>query len=257
MPSDRLGTLFQGGETFLSVFLTAGYPNLSDTVPLCVALAESGVRMIELGIPFSDSIADGPTIQQANERSLANGVTTEWVLSTLAEIREKVDIPIILMGSLNPVLQYGVERFCRDAKKAGADGTILPDLPMEVYLNEYRQLFEASDLANIFLVTSNTTDDRIRAIDQASKSFIYAVSMAGVTGKGLTIDDERRAYLQRLNDLELTSPVVVGFGIENREQFAEVTRSAPGAIIGSAFIRSITGTDDVVAATKEFVKGIL
>ena len=172
----------------------------------------------------------------------------------LREIRRHSDIPILLMGSLNPILQYGVERFCRDAKDAGADGAILPDLPLEFYLQNYREIFAASALANVFLVTSNTTDERIRAIDEASDGFIYAVSMAGVTGNGLQVDGERLAYLKRLNALELKSPLMVGFGIEKREQFEEVTAFSSGAIVGSAFLRAIENVADVRQATKDFVK---
>jgi tryptophan synthase alpha chain len=255
MPDNRLENLFTSGKKIFSVFVTAGFPNLEDTVPVCETLSESGAGLIELGVPFSDSIADGPTIQAANEKALRNGVTLEWVLETLREIRSRTDIPIILMGSLNPVLQYGVERFCREAKEAGADGTILPDLPLEIYLREYREIFERNGLSNIFLVTSNTSDERIRQIDEASSSFIYAVSMAGVTGKGLQIDDERRDYLERLVNLNLRSPLMVGFGIEKREQFQEVARYASGAIVGSAFLRAIENASDVKEATREFTKG--
>jgi tryptophan synthase alpha chain len=253
MQSERLKTLFADGEKFLSVFVTAGYPNLSDTVAICEALAESGVRMIELGIPFSDSIADGPTIQAANEKALENGVTVLRVLEMLREMRTKIKIPVVLMGSFNPVLQYGVEKFCREANNAGADGVIIPDLPLESYLSE-KDVFEDHGLANIFLITSNTPDERIKKIDEASTGFIYAVSMAGVTGKGLQIDDERRAYLERLRSLDLKSPLVVGFGIEMREQFLEVTKYASGAIVGSAFIKAIENADDVRTAAREFVK---
>lgn len=254
MAGDRLKNLFGNGKKIFSVFVTAGFPNLEDTVPICEALAESGVGLIELGIPFSDSIADGPTIQAANERALANGASLKWTLETLREIRKSVDIPILLMGSLNPVLQYGVERFCRDGIRAGADGAILPDLPLEFYLRNYREIFDKSDLANVFLVTSNTSDERIRSIDEASGSFIYAVSMAGVTGNGLELDKGRREYLKHLNTLGLKSPLVVGFGIEKREQFEEVSSYAAGAIVGSAFLRAIENADDVRQATKDFVK---
>ena len=257
MPNDRLKNLFggfSGGKKIFSVFVTAGFPNLDDTIPVCEALAESGVDLIELGIPFSDSIADGPTIQAANERALANGASLSWTLDVLSKNRRLMDKPILLMGSLNPILQYGEERFCRDARDAGADGVILPDLPLEFYLQNYRELFEQNDLVNVFLVTSNTSDERIRMIDEASDSFIYAVSMAGVTGKGLQIDDERRAYLKRLTGLHLRSPLMVGFGIEKREQFEEVTNYAAGAIVGSAFLRAIENAKDVRQATREFVK---
>jgi tryptophan synthase alpha chain len=252
MANNRLTNLFESGKKIFSVFVTAGFPNLADTVPVCQALAENGVGLIELGIPFSDSIADGPTIQAANESALANGASLIWTLDALREIRKSVEIPILLMGSLNPILQYGVEKFCRDAKSAGADGVILPDLPVEFYLENYRALFKQNDLSNIFLITSNTTDERIKMIDEASSSFIYAVSMAGVTGGGLQMDNERKAYLKRLNELHLTSPLIVGFGIENREQFEEVGSYASGAIVGSAFLRAIENIKDVKAATKEF-----
>jgi len=254
MTGNRLTNLFGNGKKVFSVFVTAGFPRLEDTVSICEALAKSGVGLIELGIPFSDSIADGPTIQAANERALANGASLNWTLDTLREIRERINIPILLMGSLNPILQYGVERFCRDAKDAGADGVILPDLPLEFYEKHYRQFFEKSGLSNVFLVTSNTSAERLRLIDAASHSFIYAVSMAGVTGNGLQLDDERRDYLNRLQMLDLKSPIIVGFGIETREQFVEVSDYAAGAIVGSAFLRAIENAEDVRQATSDFVE---
>jgi tryptophan synthase alpha chain len=253
--ANRLTNLFGNGKKVFSVFVTAGFPKLADTVPICEALAESGVGMIELGIPFSDSIADGPTIQAANERALANGASLKWTLDTLREIRETVNIPILLMGSLNPVMQYGVEKFCKDAKSAGADGVILPDLPMEFYLENYRDLFNQYDLSNIFLITPNTAfDRRILTIDKESSSFIYAVSMAGVTGHGFQLNEERRRYLNRLKELRLRSPLMVGFGIEKRKQFREVSEFASGAIVGSAFLRAIENAKDVKRATKDFVQ---
>lgn len=257
MTNDRLKNLldgFSGGKKIFSIFVTAGFPNLDDTLPICETLAESGVDLIELGIPFSDSIADGPTIQAANERALANGASLSWTLDVLREIRGRIQTPVLLMGSLNPILQYGEERFCRDARGAGADGVILPDLPLEFYLQNYRGLFAQHGLSNVFLITSNTSDERIRRIDEASSSFIYAVSMAGVTGKDLQLDDERRDYLKRLNGLKLRSPLIVGFGIEKREQFEEVATYAAGAIVGSAFLRAIENAKDVRQATREFVK---
>jgi tryptophan synthase alpha chain len=253
MKNNRLANLFGNGKKIFSVFVTAGFPRLEDTVSICRALAESGVGLIELGIPFSDSIADGPTIQAANECALANGASLKWTLDTLREIRETVDIPILLMGSLNPVMQYGVEKFCADAKAAGADGTILPDLPLEFYTQNYRDFFAQNDLANVFLVTSNTPDERVKKIDQASEGFIYAVSMTGVTGRGLLLDEERKSYLKHLLDLGLQSPLVVGFGIEKRAQFKEVTNFTAGAIVGSAFLRAIENAPDVRQATKDFV----
>ena len=258
MLNNRLAKLFSNNKKLFSIFVTAGFPTLDATVRIVETLESSGVDLIELGIPFSDSIADGATIQHANEAALKNGASLKYTLETLREIRRRgVKMPVILMGSLNPILQYGVEDFCVEAKAAGADGLILPDLPLEFYLKNYRQLFESNDLANIFLVTSNTPEARIRQIDAASNSFIYAVSLAGVTGKALEIDAERRSYLKKLSEMSLRSPLMVGFGIENRRQFEEVTDYAAGGIVGSAFLRAIENASDVRQATKDFVAKFL
>lgn len=253
--NNRLANLFGENKKVFSIFVTAGFPDLQDTVSIVETLAASGVDLIELGIPFSDSIADGATIQHANEIALKNGASLNYTLETLKEIRAKgVETPIILMGSLNPIMQFGAEKFCEAAKSAGADGAILPDLPLEFYVSNYREIFEQNDLANVFLITSNTAESRIKQIDQVSKSFIYAVSLAGVTGKKLEIDDERREYLEKLSKMNLRSPVMVGFGIENKEQFEEVTQYVAGGIIGSAFLREIENASDVRESTKEFVR---
>jgi tryptophan synthase alpha chain len=258
MLKNRLASLFAENKKVFSIFVTAGFPSLDATVPIVKALAESGVDLIELGIPFSDSIADGAQIQKANEQALANGASLPLTLEVLSEIRGKgLEIPIVLMGSLNPIMQYGEARFCTDARKAGADGVILPDLPLEFYLANYRKMFEQHELSNIFLVTLNTSEERLRQIDEASNSFIYAVSLAGVTGKTLQMTDERRAYLEKLSKMNLLSPLVVGFGIENREQFQEVTKYAAGAIVGSAFLRAIENASDLRQATKDFVAKFL
>lgn len=258
MLDNRLAQLFEKDKKIFSIFVTAGFPRLEDTAAICEELEKNGVDLIELGIPFSDSIADGATIQKANEAALMNGASLNWTLETLREIRAKnVEVPIVLMGSLNPILQFGEEKFCGQAKAAGADGVILPDLPLEFYLQKYRSMFEKHDLANVFLITRNTPEARIRQIDEASNSFIYAVSMAGVTGKNLQIDDERRAYLEKLKNMNLKSPLVVGFGIENREQFREMTNYAAGAIVGSAFLRAIENAEDIRQTTRDFVAKFL
>lgn len=258
MSNNRLAKLFEGNKKIFSIFVTAGFPNLRDTAAIIETLAASGVDLIELGIPFSDSIADGATIQRANEIALENGANLSFTLEILKEIRGKgIETPIILMGSLNPIMQFGVEKFCAEAKSAGADGAILPDLPLEFYVSNYRKIFERNELANVFLITSNTSEARIRQIEAASSSFIYAVSLSGVTGKSLKIDDERRDYLRKLAEMKLRSPLMVGFGIENKEQFEEVTKYAAGGIIGSAFLREIENASDVCGATKEFVEKFL
>lgn len=251
---NRLERLFARDKKIFSIFVTAGFPTPGATVPIVETLAASGVDLIELGIPFSDSIADGATIQRANEIALRYGASLKRTLEALREIRAKVEIPIVLMGSLNPVMQYGVERFCLDARAAGADGVILPDLPLEFYLKNYRGIFEINDLANIFLITENTSEARIREIDACSRGFIYAVSMAGVTGKNLRFDENRKKYLERLARMDLRSPLMVGFGIETREHYEEVIKYAAGAIVGSAFLRTIENAPDVRQTAKEFVK---
>lgn len=254
MLNNRLTDLFASDKKLFSIFVTAGFPTLDATVPIVETLASSGVDLIELGIPFSDSIADGATIQRANETALRNGASLRWTLDIVRQIRERgVRFPIVLMGSLNPILQYGVEEFCA-AAAAGADGLILPDLPPEFYLAKYREIFEKHNLANIFLVTSNTAEARIRQLDQASNSFIYAVSLAGVTGKTLELDQERRHYLERLQRMNLRAPLMIGFGIENKTQFDQVARFASGAIVGSAFLRALENESDVCSATKTFVE---
>lgn len=253
MSNNRLADLFEQNKKIFSIFVTAGFPRLEDTAAIGEELEKSGVDLIELGIPFSDSIADGTTIQKANEQALENGASLAWTLEALRKMRETVKIPIVLMGSLNPILQYGEEKFCREARAAGADGVILPDLPLEFYLANYHEMFERYDLANIFLITQNTPEERVRRIDRASRSFVYAVSMAGVTGKNLEMDGSRRDYLERLQEMRLDAPLLVGFGVEKREQFEEITKYAAGAIVGSAFLRAIENADDVRHAVREFV----
>ena len=253
--NQRIHSLFTGGEKVLSVFVTAGFPRLADTLPICETLAESGVKLIELGVPFSDSIADGPTIQTANERALANGANLAWTLEAAQALRAQSDVRLILMGSLNPLLQYGMERFCADAQAAGVDGLIVPDLPPDYYGQHFREMFGRYELANILLVTAETPKARLQLLDEASEGFIYAVSSAGVTGGSLAIDTERLEYLQRLR-AQVKAPLMVGFGISNREQFNVVTQYADGAIVGSAFVRALEAADDVRQATKEFLRGI-
>jgi tryptophan synthase alpha chain len=249
----RIQSLFTGSEKVLSVFVTAGFPRLEDTLPICETLAESGVKLIELGAPFSDSIADGPTIQAANETALANGANLAWALATAQRFRARYDARLILMGSFNPLLQYGMERFCADAQEAGVDGVIAPDLPPAYYLQNYREMFEQRALANIFLVTEQTPAARLRQIDEASQGFIYAVSSAGVTGGSLAIDAPRRDYLQQLR-AQVKAPLMVGFGISNRAQFQAVTQYADGAIVGSAFVRALARAADVRQTTAEFIR---
>ncbi len=221
----------------LSIYFTAGYPALNDTEKIITTLADNGVDMIEIGLPFSDPLADGPTIQASSTAALNNGMHSELLFDQLKNIRTKVDIPLIIMGYFNPVLQYGVENFCAKCADAGIDGLILPDLPLEVYLSEYKDIFDRYGLLKIFLITPQTSDERIRKIDDASEGFIYMVSSASTTGAKTGFGKEQTSYFQRIASMKLRNPLIVGFGISNAETFEQATKNSKGAIIGSAFIK--------------------
>jgi len=255
--SNRIREAFSGDEPVLSMYVTAGFPTLNDTIALCEECQASGARMLEIGIPYSDPIADGLTVQRANAKALENGITLPLALSQISEVRKKVSIPIVVMGYFNPVLQYGVEKFCRDAVEAGVDGVILPDLPLSLYNRQYRALFEEVGLKVVFLVTSETSDDRIRAMDEASDSFLYVVSSHAVTGGSFELKDDREAYFKRLREMELKNPLVVGFGIDGREAFRNATRYTHGAIIASAYLRALFESDDIRGTTREFIGNVL
>lgn len=237
----------------LSVFYTAGYPHINDTVPIGLALAESGADIIEIGIPFSDPVADGPVIQQSNKVALDNGMNLHLLLSQVSELRTKTDIPVLLMGYLNPVLQYGVEAFCKDAADAGVSGVILPDLPLQEYLSEYKERFDRYDLTNTLLVSPTTAEHRIRQIDEASSGFIYAVSASSTTGAKGNFAEEQLNYFDRLNKMKLKNPFLIGFGISSHDSFKTVCKYAAGAIVGSAFISMLTNSKDLTKDVSHFV----
>jgi tryptophan synthase alpha chain len=224
----------------LSIYATAGYPHYNDTLTVLKTLEQSGVDLIEIGMPFSDPLADGPTIQESSSRSLANGMTTERLFQQLEGIRREINIPLILMGYFNPVFQFGVEAFLKKANEIGVDGIILPDLPLEVYQREYQYLFEQYDLSMIFLITPQTPEKRIREIEAASTSFIYMVSSSSTTGVQEGFGEDNLAYFKRIEAMKLKVPTLVGFGISNATTFKQATRHSKGAIIGSAFIKAIT-----------------
>lgn len=254
---NRINRLFQEKEgNILSVFFTAGYPTMADTVPIIESLAAEGVDLIEIGMPFSDPIADGSTIQMSNGIAIENGFTLEGLFEQLADIRQRVDIPLILMGYLNPVVQYGVERFLARAADIGMDGTILPDLPMYEYEHFYRQAYEQHDLRNIFLITPQTSEARIRQIDAVGEGFIYVVSTAATTGKTSGFGREQVAYFERIEAMQLTNPTLVGFGIHDHETFSQACQHARGAIIGSAFIKALGEEGSVEDRVKGFVRRI-
>jgi len=252
---NRINQKLQEDKKLLSIYFTAGYPNINDTVSIIKELEKSGVDMIEIGLPFSDPLADGPTIQESSTAALKNGMTTERLFDQLADIRQSVSIPLIIMGYFNPVLQYGVEVFCKKCQEIGIDGLILPDLPADVYDEQYKSTFEKYGLINVFLITPQTSDERIQYIDSISDGFIYMVSSASTTGAKTGFGDIQSEYFKRIDAMNLNNPQIVGFGISNNDTFTQATTYAKGAIIGSAFIKHVTqkGTDDI----KSFVNSVL
>ncbi len=243
-------------NNILSVYFTAGYPTLDSTVPTLQALQTAGVDMVEVGIPFSDPIADGETIQLSSQKAIANGMKLSVLFEQLADIRQKVQIPLVAMGYLNPILQYGIEKFCADCAKVGINGVIIPDMPMQEYLDEYKPIFEKYNLLNTFLITPQTSDERIQLIDQETKGFIYMVSSASVTGAKQGISAEQVAYFERVRTMQLKNPVVIGFGISNKATFDTACQYANGAIIGSAFVKAVGKEGNLVQNIKEFIAGI-
>lgn len=251
---NRINEKLQEDKKLLSIYFTAGYPNVDDIVTIIQNLENSGVDMIEIGLPFSDPLADGPTIQASSTQALKNGMTSEILFDQLKDIRKKVNIPLIIMGYFNPMLQYGVEAFCKKCAEIGIDGLIIPDLPVDVYHQEYQSIFDKYGLINVFLITPQTSVERINYIDSISNGFIYMVSSASVTGSQSGFGDEQTSYFKRIADMNLNNPQIVGFGISNNETFAQATQYTKGAIIGSAFIKHLT--DEGVKKIDDFIKTI-
>ena len=253
---NRIEAKLQEDKKLLSIYFTAGYPNLNDTVTTIENLESSGVDMIEIGLPFSDPLADGPTIQASSTQALHNGITSSLLFEQLKDIRKTVNIPLILMGYFNPMLQYGIEAFCEKCQEVGIDGFIIPDLPVEVYYEEYQVIFERYGLLNIFLITPQTSEKRIRYMDSISKGFIYTVSSASTTGSQSGFGKNEIDYFKRIADLKLNNPQIIGFGISDQKSFSQATQYAKGAIIGSAFIKHVTshGINDLNQFTEAILK---
>jgi tryptophan synthase alpha chain len=225
-------------QNLLSVYFTAGYPTPDGTRQTILDLAAAGADLVEVGIPFSDPLADGPTIQASSHAALENGMSLEKLFAQLEGIRIETEMPLVLMGYLNPVLQFGVERFCEKCAEAGVDGVILPDLPLAFYEKNYHPFFEKHNLCPIFLITPQTSDERIRELDAASRGFLYAVSTASTTGGAGGFGEAQVAYFQRIAKLKLKNPVLVGFGISDKTAFDTVCQYLNGGVVGSAFIRA-------------------
>ena len=236
---NRIDKKLSENKKLLSIYFTAGYPKTNDTIPILESLEKNGVDMVEIGLPFSDPLADGPTIQDSSKQALKNGMTTELLFDQLKGIRDSVSIPLIIMGYFNPVLQYGVEAFCEKCNEIGIDGLILPDLPLAEYEEHYKSIFEKYGLVNVFLITPQTSEERIRQIDAASNAFIYMVSSATTTGVQQGFGSKQEQYFNRIGSLSLSNPQIVGFGISNAATFSQATAEAKGAIIGSAFIKML------------------
>lgn len=254
---NRLTLLFMRKKNkVLNVYCTAGYPKLESTVEVMKALQKSGADIIELGMPYSDPLADGPVIQASSAVALRNGMTMAKLFAQLKNLRREISIPVVLMGYLNPLLQYGFEKFCQNCFDVGVDGLIIPDIPMFEYEKEYAAIVKKYGLDFIFLVTPETPDERIKKLDSLSTGFLYAVSSSSITGSNKDFSAVE-TYLKRLQDMKLKNPILVGFGIKDKETFDAATKHAAGAIIGTAYIKSLENSNDVEESTREFLEGII
>lgn len=254
---NRIDKLFREKEgNLLSVYFTAGYPWLNSVEEIILSAEKNGANMMEIGIPYSDPLADGPVIQETGKTAIANGMTIKNLFSQLHGIRKKTSIPLLLMGYLNPIMQFGFTRFCREASDTGIDGLIIPDLPLFEYENHYKDDILSCDLKNIFLVTPDTSDERIRKIDEASTGFLYLVSSASTTGKTQEFGQKQLEYFKRVNSLKLKNPLMAGFGIYNRETLDQAFCYCNGAIVGSAFMREFQKGKPVEETVHNFFQSL-
>lgn len=236
---NRINNLIESRDNIRSIYFTAGYPAVNDTVHVIEKIAENGGDLIEIGVPFSDPVADGPVIQHSNTVSIENGMTVKLLFEQLKDIRNKVDIPLIMMSSLNPMIQFGFENFCIKCREIGVDGLIIPDLPVEEYVDQYKSIVEQNGLRNIMLVTPASTDERIRLIDENSDAFIYMVSSSSTTGENKKFASDFESFAQRLSAMRLRNPLITGFGIKDKKSFDQVCKYSKGGIIGSAFVKAL------------------
>ena len=251
---NRINKKLQEEGKLLSIYFTAGYPNLNDTIDIILKLQESGVDMIEIGLPFSDPLADGPTIQKSSTQAIKNGMNTDLLFNQLEGIRDKISIPLIIMGYFNPILQFGVEKFCKKCNEVGIDGLIIPDLPIDYYEENYKEMFERHELYNMFLIAPQTSDKRIQKIDSISDGFIYMVSSSSITGSKDSFSSIQLEYFDRIEKMNLKTPRITGFGVGNKETFNAAVSYSKGAIIGSAFIKNLESKG--VESIESFISSI-
>jgi len=255
---NRIDKLFQTKkERVLSIYFTAGFPKLEDPLTIMQAIESAGADIIEVGVPYSDPIADGPTIQDSNQIALDNGMSLKKLFEQLQDMRQTVSLPVVLMGYLNPIIQYGMEAFCKRCQEIGVDGLILPDLPMQQYLDEFKGIFDKYDLRNTFLISPQTSEKRIREIDTHSNGFIYMVSAHSITGARTGISEEQISYFKRVEDMNLKNPRLIGFGISDSETFTTASKYGNGAIIGSAFIKKIKDSHDLKSDIESYIKTVI
>jgi tryptophan synthase alpha chain len=255
---NRIDQLFkQKKSNILSVYFTAGFPAVNDTLDIIIELEKAGVDQIEIGMPFSDPLADGPIIQQSSQKALENGMSIKLLFDQISKVRDRVKVPLILMGYLNPVLRFGMDKFLEKASETGIDALILPDLPLKEYLFSYKEQFDKAGIYNIMLITPQTSIDRVKLIDKHSGGFIYMVSSASTTGTSKNIFDIHEAYFRNISAMKLEKPRLIGFGIANRANFQQACKNANGAIIGSAFIRAISEPGSLHTNIGNFINGIV
>jgi tryptophan synthase alpha chain len=254
---NRIDKLFREKEgNILSIYFTAGYPELNSTADIIKTLEDSGADMVEIGMPFSDPMADGPVIQESNEQALRNGMNLRLLFNQLSEIRKEVKIPLLLMGYLNPVIQFGAERFCGECQRTGIDGVILPDMPPMIYLEEYQSVFERNGIYNILLITPQSPAERIIYIDKISRGFVYMVSSSAVTGTKSSFSEEQVKYFSRIKAMNLSNPCMIGFGISNAETFHDAGEFSRGGIIGSAFVKVLGTAGNLHENIRNFITDI-
>jgi tryptophan synthase alpha chain len=255
---NRIDHLFQTKKSnILSIYFTAGHPELNSTVSIITSLSEAGVDLIEIGMPFSDPVADGPVIQKSNQAALVNGMSLKLLFDQLKDIRKTVNIPLILMGDINPVIQFGIKEFAEKCNETGIDGAIIPDLPLDIYLEEYKMHFEKNNLYNIFLVSPQTNNERLRLLDSETGGFLYMVAASATTGVRSGLSEYQIEYFNRVLGLNLKSQRLIGFGISDHESFKRTCQYANGAIIGSAFVRSLDQNGYSKEEVGKFVSKIL